>query len=310
MSKAKPIIVLIGPTASGKTQLAAHLAYNLNSAVFSADSRQVYKHLNIGTGKDYHAYVINNKKIPYYLIDLVEPYQEFDLTTYLTESIKLLKTFTKIPVLSGGTGMYIQALLQKYKFAFVPVNPNLREKLNSFSMVNLNEYFSTLPKNAYTTFADISTKKRLIRAIEIGEFFANNAHYKLPEMPSFNPLIFGLNPPLQERRYNIEKRLKERLDKGLIEEAENLLKMGITHQKLMYFGLEYKFLSLYLQNKLNKNELIVQLTIAIQQYAKRQMTYFRKMEKDGLAINWINHDLNFNQKVDFCMQLIQQKWSI
>lgn len=310
MSNAKPVIVILGPTASGKTHLAAHLAYHLNSAVFSADSRQVYKHLNIGTGKDYHAYIINNQKVPCYLIDLVEPTQEFDLTNYLTESIKLLNAYSKIPVLCGGTGMYIQALLQQYRFAFVPVNPELRVKLAGFSMVNLMAYFNGLPTNAFTPLADTSTTKRLIRAIEISEFLAHNAHYSLPQMPLFNPIIFGLNPPLQERRYHIEKRLIERLENGLIEEAENLLRMGVTHQKLMHFGLEYKYLSLYLQHKLNKNELILQLTVAIQQYAKRQMTYFRKMEKDGLVINWLKHGLSFNQKVDYCMQIIQQKWSI
>lgn len=310
MSNAKPVIVILGPTASGKTKLAAHLAYQLNSSVISADSRQVYKHLNIGTGKDYQEYIVNNKNIPYYLIDLVEPTQSFDLTHYLTASIELLNHFSQTPIICGGTGLYIQALLQQFQFAFVPVNNKLRTTLASFSMVKLKTIFNELPCNDFTAKADTSTIKRLIRAIEIADFLTKNPDFKLPQMPALQPLVFGLNPPLNERRKKIADRLINRIESGLIEEAQQLLNRGVTHEKLMHLGLEYKFLSLYLQNKLTKDELITQLTIAIQQYAKRQMTYFRKMEQDGIKINWINHELNFNEKVDYCTQTIKQKWNI
>lgn len=310
MTETPNIIVILGPTASGKTRLAAHLAYTLKTEVISADSRQVYKHMNIGTGKDYDVYVVNNVSIPYHLIDIVEPGSKYNIHQFITDfntCFSQLQTQKKTPILCGGTGLYIQAVLSNFEYTAVPKNENLLQQLTPLSHEELIVYFNQLPQNAYSHLADLSTHKRCLRAIEISTYLLTNNIDFSTSPTTLNPLIIGLNPKRETRILRIEKRLKQRLNSGLIEEVEALLNSGITHDQLRYYGLEYKFVSMYLAGELTKTELEQQLQTAINQFAKRQMTYFRKMERDGIHINWIDGDLPFEQQVKEASQLIKSK---
>ncbi|MFN4083292.1 MAG: tRNA (adenosine(37)-N6)-dimethylallyltransferase MiaA [Bacteroidia bacterium] len=300
------LIVVSGPTASGKTKLAANIAYNLGSEIISADSRQVYRNLDIGTGKDLNEYTINKKQIPYHLINVVDANEQYHLAKYLKDfnEVYFKINKTSIPILCGGTGLYIQSVLQNHQFANVPINNHLRLALGNKTLDELKDIFHEFPKNAYTSLVDLSTLKRAIRAIEICDFLNSNEFEFKPS--NFNYLFFALNPSLELRRENIEKRLNQRLKNGLIEEVENLLKMGVSHDRLQFFGLEYKYLSKYLLNEIFFNELQQHLTIAIQQYAKRQMTFLRKMEKDGIKIIWLNPQNTLHENVEYCTDLIKK----
>lgn len=294
-------LVILGPTASGKTRLACELAYHLNGEIISADSRQVYKHLNIGTGKDLEEYVVNGKKINYNLIDIVEPEEQFYLHDFIRElKIAFDKTTSqnKLPIICGGTGLYLDALQKDFSFTQIKENEVLRKELESFSKEELQQKLSAY-KNEKLKDVDQDSKKRLARAIEIAEHLKNNnAELKSSEL-SYKPYYIGINVSTEKRKELIYKRLLSRLNNGLIEEAEILLKNGMTHERLQFLGLEYKFLSYYLQNKISKEELILQLSTAINQFSKRQMTWFRKMEKEGIKINWIekNYDIKEILKV-------------
>lgn len=283
-------LVILGPTASGKTQLACELAYHLNGEIISADSRQVYKQLNIGTGKDLDEYLVNGKKINYHLIDVVEPGKQF----YLHDFVRELKiTFDKIvsqnklPIICGGTGLYLDTLHKDFSFTQIKENETLRKKLEALSKEELQKKLSAY-KNEKLKEVDSDSKKRLIRAIEIAEYLNYNARELTNTELPYKPYYLGINLSIEKRKELIYKRLISRLDSGLIEEAENLLKNGMTHERLQFLGLEYKFLSFFLQNKISKEELIIQLSTAINQFSKRQMTWFRKMEKEGIKINWID----------------------
>jgi len=299
------IIVILGPTASGKTKLAVNLAYKLNTEIISADSRQVYKKLNLGTGKDYKDYLINDTLIKCNLIDIIEPTETFNLANYINTFNSLIKKYdiNKIPILCGGTGLYIQSLLQQYKYANIPVNKSLRIKLENLGLTDLQLYYNKLPETAYSNIADISNKKKCIRAIEIMEYLGEKkfTYHTTP----LKYIVFGLKPNLSLRRDNITLRLNHRLDNGLIEEVKQLLAYGLTYEKLEYFGLEYKFIANYLKGNLTFNDLKIKLNTAIQQYAKRQMTYFRKMEKDGIIINWLNADKTVEENSEYCINKIK-----
>ena len=291
MVREEKIIVVLGPTASGKTRFAASLAYELDTEIISADSRQVYRDMNIGTGKDYPEYVVNGKPIPVNLIDIVNAGFEYDLSQFIRDFNKEYKRIIskdKVPILCGGSGLYIEAVLKGYELPSIPINNELRSELEIKDHEWLKNEYLKLPPHAHSESVDLSTKKRTIRAIEISKYLMN---YKLdsPKHRVPIPLIFGLNPPIEMRRRLIEKRLISRIEDGLIQEVESLLK-NIPSEKLIRYGLEYKFATEYLLGKLSKEELMIQLTIAIQQFAKRQMTYFRKMEKAGLKIHWIGSD--------------------
>lgn len=307
----KNLIVILGPTASGKTKLAAHLAYKIKSEIISADSRQVYCDMHIGTGKDYKEYIINNQKINTHLIDIVKAGTKYNLANFLTDFDAAYNTISKkkIPILCGGTGLYIQSVLQNYFYAFVPINQDFRKKLLDYSKEELIQQFLKYPITKYTDKADLTSKKRIIRGIEITEYLLQTA-FKIPENVNYNYLIIGLNPKLNNRRLLIETRLNDRLQNGLINEVENLLANEISHQDLQYYGLEYKFISNYLLGNLTYFALQTKLTIAIQQYAKRQMTYFRKMEKDGLKINWLNAENDFEQNLLVSLNLIKKHFKI
>jgi len=283
------LIIILGPTASGKTKLAASLAKTLQSEIISADSRQVYSNMNIGTGKDYDEYLIDNYKIPTHLIDIVPVGNAYHIDQFKNDfkaSFNSITAKSKIPILCGGSGLYIDAVISNYQFTAVPKNEQLRQQLVEKNRDELIQIFSSMPPSEFTSVADTSTTKRLIRAIEITTFLM---HHPLPKVanPVKNPIIFGLNLPLRTRRENIEKRLKYRLQNGLIEEVQQLLKQ-FSPEQLIYYGLEYKYVTHYLTQKMAVAELETQLTAAIQQYAKRQMTYFRKMERDGKIIHWID----------------------
>jgi tRNA dimethylallyltransferase len=301
------LIVITGPTASGKTSVAVHLAHHIKSEIISADSRQVYKGMDIGTGKDLKEYEIGSNKIPYHLIDTQEAGKHYNVFEYQNDFFKIFETLTKksiIPVLCGGTGMYIDAVLRNYKLIHVPVNPILRTELSNHSLAELESRLKAYksPHNQ----SDTDTKKRAIRAIEIQEFYKTHPTIS-HSTPKIQACIFGIDINRELRRKRISERLETRLKEGMIEEAQQLIKMGLSHDDLIYYGLEYKFLAMFLNHTLSYNEMKTQLEIAIHQFAKRQMTWFRKMEKDGHHIHWIDFNLNMEEKINSICQTLQFK---
>ena len=293
MQAVSPLIVVLGPTAAGKTAFAAQVAHQVNGEIISADSRQVYKQLNIGTGKDYDAYVVDGKPIPYHLIDIVEPTERYHVHRFMKDCKEAIGKVTAkghIPIMCGGSGLYIQAVLKDYQYTAIPVNQIIREELMDKSLPQLQAYFNQLPKTTYAPIADLSTTKRCIRAIEIAIWLGRNS-LPHPQIVFTTPLIIGLKNSVEESRKNIAYRLEQRLQSGLIDEVQFLLEKGISAEQLIYFGLEYKFITHYLQGQFSKAELTEKLTTAIQQFAKRQMTYFRKMEREGCNIIWLDASL-------------------
>ncbi len=245
--------------------------------------------MDIGTGKDLKEFQDVNASIAYHLIDLIEPQNAFAIHQFQA-AFKTVFTDVqnrrKLPVLCGGSGLYLEAVIRDFTYTSVPNLPALRIQLEAMSDFEIQELFSKQAAHPFKLLADTSTRKRTIRAIEILQFLTQNPQFKLLTPKEINPFIIGLSPEIEVRRNNILQRLKERIQEGLIEEVEQLLAEGITHERLQFFGLEYKFVSEYLQGKISKDYLIEHLGIAIQQFAKRQMTYFRKMEKSGLSIHW------------------------
>lgn len=281
--------MVLGPTASGKTRLACQLAYELDGEIISADSRQVYKGLNIGTGKDLDEYTINGRGIAYHLIDNIDPAEQF----YLHEFVHALKSSfddicrrQKIPIICGGTGLYLDALRKDFSLTQIKEDADLRAELDLLPKEALLAKLNAFP-NELIKHVDISSKKRIIRGIEVSianqKLEAKSQNRLLP----YRPVYIGINVSVDERKEKISRRLKQRLDSGLVEEAEALIKKGISHERLQRFGLEYKFVSLYLLQQISKEQLFTQLETAIFQYAKRQMTWFRKMEKEGVIIHWV-----------------------
>jgi tRNA dimethylallyltransferase len=285
-------IIVLGPTASGKTRFACKIAHALNGEVISADSRQVYRHLNIGTGKDLHEFIVNGQKIDHHLIDICEPGEQFYLHQFievLENAFNAISLKSKAPIICGGTGLYLDALRKDFSYTKIKEDPGLRAELEDFSKEQLQAILKKFPVEL-TKHVDLNSKKRLIRAIEIAGFLQKHpGEIKAKEIP-YRPCYIGVNVDAEERKKLISERLINRIDAGLIEEVESLLNHGITHERLAFLGLEYKFVSLYLQNKIAKEELIEQLRSAIFQFAKRQMTWFRKMEKEGVKINWMKKD--------------------
>lgn len=297
------LIVILGPTASGKTKLAVTLAHALSTEIISADSRQVYREMNIGTGKDYSDYVINGSKIPAHLIDIIDPGEKYHLHAYTRDffnTYELLRKRGLIPILCGGSGLYLDAVLSNYEYTSIPVNHELRRKLSIEPHDHLRQFFNNLPVTSFHAKADLSTHKRTIRAIEI----AQHLHLNGPITPAKNtvqPIIFGLNPEREIRRKKISERLRLRLKQGLIEEVEDLLKRGLSFEQLTYYGLEYKFVAQYLQGVMSREALTELLENAIQQFAKRQMTYFRKMERDGHLIHWLDQQADTTEHINYML---------
>lgn len=292
------LIVILGCTATGKTQLAANLAYRLDAELVSADSRQVYRGMDIGTGKDLNDLVVNGTAIPYHLIDICEAGEEYNVFQYQKDFLEVyasLQERRKLPVLCGGTGLYLEAVLKGYRFVEVPENKVLRAELEQLPVEELVQMLSGYKELHNTT--DTIHKKRTIRAIEVAKFEQEHEAF-IRDFPKMDAHIFGIRFDRETIRDRITKRLKYRLDQeGMIEEVQGLLNRGITAEKLKYYGLEYKFITRYLLGELNREELFEQLNIAIHQFAKRQATWFRKMERHGFQIDWIDGNLSLDEKI-------------
>ena len=300
------LIVVTGPTAGGKTRFGALLANELNSEIISADSRQIYKRMNLGTGKDYDDYVIGDKTIPYHLIDIHEPGYKYNVFEYQQDFTRIFKEIHargKTPILCGGTGMYIEAVTQNYKLIAVPVNDKLRNELNDKSLPELEEILAKY-KSLHNK-SDSDTKKRAIRAIEIEEYYLKNPEKK-SQLPSIKPIFFGVKFDRDSRRKRITERLHIRLQEGMVEEVKSLLAEGILPENLEYYGLEYKFLSWYLTNKITYDEMVEKLNTAIHQFAKRQMTWFRKMERNGIKIHWLDGYLPMEDKLNKALSILHR----
>lgn len=299
------LITIIGPTASGKTAFAAALAARLDTEIISGDSRQVYRSMDIGTGKDLADYVVDGKQIPYHLIDICNPGDKYNVFEYQHDFHKVFEEIRKkgkLPILCGGTGMYIESVLRGFKLLDVPQNPALRESLKGKSLVELEQILASYKVLHNKT--DVDSAQRAIRAIEIEEFYKTEAPDKREYAP-INSLIIGVDINRELRREKISRRLRARLDEGMVDEVRAILATGVKPEDLIYYGLEYKFLTLYIIGQLTYDEMVSQLEIAIHQFAKRQMTWFRGMERRGLHIHWLDATLPTDEKINNVLALIQ-----
>lgn len=301
------LITILGPTASGKTPLAAALAYKLDTEIISGDSRQIYRRMDLGTGKDLADYVVEGHQVPYHLIDIVEPGYKYNVFEYQRDFLSAyneVKQKGKLPVLCGGTGMYLESVLKGYRLLPVPENPQLRASLAGKSLEELTQMLSVYKKLHNST--DVDTVKRAIRAIEIEEYYKQQPpEYR--EFPTLNSLIIGVDIDRELRRQKITHRLKQRLDEGMVDEVKALLEGGIAAEDLIYYGLEYKYLTLYATGALSFDDMFHQLEIAIHQFAKRQMTWFRGMERRGFSIHWLDARMPTEEKVEKIINLLDTK---
>lgn len=291
------LITILGPTASGKTDLAAHLAKEMGDAeIISADSRQVYRGMDIGTGKDLKDYVVDGAEIPYHLIDIMDAGEKYNLFQYQQDFWKAYNDITgrgKRAILCGGTGLYIESVLKSYKMVPVPENKELRASLEGKTLEELTEILKTY-KNLHNT-TDIDTPKRAIRAIEIQSYYKEQ-RIDERDFPQLTSLTIGVDIDRELRREKITRRLHARLEEGMVEEVRKLLEK-VPAEDLLYYGLEYKYLTLYVTGQLSYEEMVRQLEIAIHQFAKRQMTWFRGMEKRGTEIHWLDATMSMEEKV-------------
>ncbi len=291
------MVTILGPTATGKTRVAALLAARLNGEVISADSRQVYRGMNLGTGKDYDDYVVGGKIIPVHLIDIADPGYEYSVFEYQQDFLRVFDDIVsrkKTPVLCGGTGLYLEAVLSGYKLVKAPENPELRKTLEKKTLEELQQILINLKPTHNTT--DLLDKQRALRAIEIATY--EQSQSALPDdFPEIKHLIFGINLPREQVRFRITERLKRRLDEGMIDEISNLLKSGLEPEQLTFYGLEYRYITDHATGKITRDEMFRLLNTAIHQFAKRQMTWFRRMEKRGFNIIWIDGNLHEDEKI-------------
>ena len=319
------MITILGPTASGKTPVAARLAVEIGGEVISADSRQVYRRMDIGTGKDLEDYTVSQRDgsfvtsetsqknrpsvIPYHLIDIREPGTKYNLFEYqqdFFDAYQDIRGRGKVPILCGGTGLYIEAVLKGYHLSPVPQNQELRNRLEGKSLPELTQMLTELKQktgsNMHNT-TDVDSCQRAIRAIEIETY---NIEYPTPrrELPPVDSIIIGIDIDRELRREKITRRLKARLDEGMVDEVKALLEEGISPEDLIYYGLEYKFVTEYLMGQTSYEEMFTRLEIAIHQFAKRQMTWFRGMERRGFKINWIDATLPMEEKIKIIIKLI------
>ena len=304
------MITILGPTASGKTPVAAHLAAEIGGEVISADSRQVYRRMDIGTGKDLEDYIVDGQPIPYHLIDIREPGTKYNLFEYQQDFFDVYEAIRHrgtVPILCGGTGLYIEAVLKGYKLSPVPQNQELRDRLEGKSLGELTEMLVGLKAQSGSNMhnkTDVDSCQRAIRAIEIETY---NLEHPTPrrELPSVDSLIIGIDIDRELRREKITRRLKSRLENGMVDEVKALLNEGIPADNLIYYGLEYKFVTEYLTGQSTYDEMFTRLEIAIHQFAKRQMTWFRGMERRGFVIHWIDATLPMEEKINSIRQLWQ-----
>ena len=301
------MIIITGPTASGKTGFAALLASNTGGEIISADSRQVYRGMNIGTGKDYDDYIVDGRQVPYHLIDIVDPGYKYNVYEYQRDFLQVyrqLKDKDVLPVVCGGSGMYIDSIVSGYRLIKVPVNKEIREELEDKSLADLTGILSSYKMLHNKT--DVDTRKRAIRAIEIEEYYRNNPAID-DEFPKLRPLILGISFDREVRRSRISKRLETRLKSGLVEEIRELLDSGVSSDDLIYYGLEYKFITCYLLGEIGYDEMKHGLETAIHRFAKRQMTWFRGMERRGITIHWIDGELENKDKLYIAIELLKGK---
>ena len=305
------MITILGPTASGKTTLAAHLAEHLgNAEIISADSRQVYRGMDIGTGKDLCDYTVNGVHIPYHLIDIADAGSKYNLFQYQHDFVKAYDDIMArgaTPILCGGTGLYLESVIKGYHLSAVPENKELRDRLSDKTLEELTVILTELKKrngsNMHNT-TDVDTAKRAIRAIEIETF--NGEHpMASADVPNIDTLVIGVDIDREERRSKISKRLRDRLDNGMVDEIRGLLDSGIPADDLIYYGLEYKYVTEYVIGRLTYEEMFEKLEIAIHQFAKRQMTWFRGMERRGTTIHWVDASLSMEEKIQYIKRLWQ-----
>ena len=310
------MITILGPTASGKTSLAAALAYQLHlegqeAEILSGDSRQVYRGMTIGTGKDLADYEVDGYHVPYHLIDICEPGTKYNLFQYQQDfhkAYELVRSRGALPILCGGTGLYIESVLKGYQLSPVPQNQPLRDELEGRSLEELTAMLIDLKRQTGSNMhnqTDVDTAQRAIRAIEIETY--NLEHpTELRAMPAVPSIIIGVSIDREARREKITRRLRQRLDEGMVDEIRGLLARGIAAEDLMYYGLEYKFITEYAIGQTTFDEMFSRLEIAIHQFAKRQMTWFRGMERRGFTIHWVDALLPMEQKVAFAEQLLHE----
>jgi len=302
------LICILGPTASGKTALAANLAGRLGGEIISADSRQVYRNMDIGTGKDLADYTVSGIQIPFHLVDIVDAGSEYNVFEYQKDFFVALRQIwerNNLPILCGGTGLYIDAVLSSYKLINVPLNENIRHELESVSMEDLTNRLKSYRKLHNTT--DLVNRKRLIRAIEIEEYYLNHPRND-KSFPDIKAVVFGIKVDRETRRKQITERLNFRLKNGMIEEVQRLLDSGIPDKQLVYYGLEYKYITWFVTGKISYEEMYSRLNTAIHQFAKRQMTWFRKMEKEGIDIHWIDGNLGMDDRVRIVEEILSRQF--
>ena len=293
------MLTILGPTASGKTAVAAHSAQMLDGEVLSADSRQVYRGMDLGTGKDLADYILDGRQIPYHLIDIVDAGYEYNVFEYQSDFLKAyedVRARGKFPVLCGGSGLYLEAVLKNYKLIQVPPNQELREKLAPKDLEELTEVLRSYKTDLHNT-VDLETKRRAIRAIEIEDYMVEHPEIDRT-LPEINSLVVGVKFDRLSRRKRITERLKQRLDEGMLDEVQALLDNGLKPEQLIYYGLEYKYLTLHLIGELTFDKMFQGLETAIHQFAKRQMTWFRRMERQGTNIHWLDGYMLLSEKLE------------
>ena len=302
------LLTILGPTACGKTSFATRLAYELGGEILSADSRQVYRGMDIGTGKDLADYTVNGKQIPYHLIDIADAgtkYNVYEFQHDFLEAYNDIVSRGATPIMCGGTGLYLESVIRGYRLSPVPQNPELRERLSGKSLEELTEILRGYKQLHNTT--DVDSAQRAIRAIEIEDYYQ---HTPLDnrEFPEIDSLVIGLDINRELRREKISKRLRSRLDEGMVDEIRRIIDSGVSPDDLIYYGLEYKFVTMYVIGKLTYDEMVSQLEIAIHQFAKRQMTWFRGMERRGITIHWLSCDIPVDERIETVKEMWLDKF--
>jgi tRNA dimethylallyltransferase len=301
------LIAVIGPTARGKTAFAAHLANRIHGETISADSRQVYRQMDIGTGKDLDDFIVEGNRIPAYLIDIADPgykYSVFEYQRDFNEAYRHIIAKNKIPVLCGGSGMYIDAATRQYRLVDVPVDDEFRKELSGKSLTELEEILSSIKELHNKT--DTDTNERAIRAIEIGKYYQEHPEV-YTEQPKMNVLYLGIIYDRETERTRITQRLESRFKQGMVEEVKQLLSSGIPAETLTYYGLEYRYITLYLLGSMTYETMKIKLNTAIHQFSKKQRTWFRKMEREGCNIHWIDGNIPMQQKLKTAIQLLEHQ---
>ena len=299
------LITVLGHTAGGKTRFAACLSDRIGGEIIGADSRQVYRRMDLGTGKDYQDYVVGGRKVSIHLVDILEPGYQYNVYEFQKDFVRVFNEVNKresMPVLCGGSGLYIEAVLKGYKLIRVPVNDNLRAELEENDMDELRESLASFKKPHNIT--DTEIRKRLIRAIEIETYYMDHPELD-DDYPKLQPLLLGIRYDRESRRNRISQRLRERLENGMVEEVKTLISEGVTPEILIYYGLEYRYITEHLQGKTDLEQMTLQLETAIHQFAKRQMTWFRRMERNGMKIHWFDGNMPLDEKLETAISLFK-----